>query len=85
MRGLRTFLHHRATNLVMALILIATSLAEVWTSLGGPALSMSFGGTEMRVGAHNGVLAYGVMHLLRALAEFFHDVEQTVEGSPARG
>lgn len=78
MNKLRAVLHHPATNLVVALILVATSLIEVWESATGHSVKMALGGMEMKVGAYDGVLAYGLVHLLRAIAELVEDVERGV-------
>ncbi len=78
MTMLRVVLHHPVTNLLLALILVATSLVEVWESLGGTGVQMSLGAMEMRVGAYDGVLAYGIVHLLRAIAELLESVERGV-------
>jgi hypothetical protein len=76
MKTLRTVLHHPATNLVVALILVTTSLIEVWESATGHGVTMTMGAMEMKVGAYDGVLAYGLVHLLRAIAELVEDVER---------
>ena len=76
MKTLRTVLHHPTTNLVVALILVATSLVEVWESATGDTVKMALGAMEMKVGAYDGVLAYGLVHLLRAIAELVEDVER---------
>ena len=68
MSTLRTILHHPATNLVVALILVATSLIEGWESATGETVRMAVGTMEMKVGAYDGVLAYGLVHMLRAIA-----------------
>jgi len=78
MKTLRAVLHHPATNLVVALILVATSLIEVWESATGDTVKMALGGLEMKVGAYDGVLAYGLVHMLRAIAELVEDVERGV-------
>ena len=75
MKTLRAVLHHPTTNLVVALILVATSLIEVWESATGDTVKMAVGGMEMKVGAYDGVLAYGLVHLLRAIAELLEDVD----------
>jgi len=77
MNKLLAALHHPATNLVVALILISTSLIEIWESATGGTVKMAVGGMEMKVGAYDGVLAYGVVHLLRAIAELVEDVERS--------
>lgn len=76
MKTLRAVLHHPTTNLLVALILISTSLVEVWESATGGTVRMALGGMEMRVGAYDGVLAYGLVHLFRAIAELMEDVER---------
>ncbi|MGH7675839.1 MAG: hypothetical protein ACREMV_11270 [Gemmatimonadales bacterium] len=76
MSKLRAVLHHPVTNLVLALILIGTSLVQVWESLGGTGIQMSVGAMEMKVGAYDGVLAYGLVHLLRAIVELLESVER---------
>jgi len=78
MNKLHAVLHHPATNLVVALILVATSLIEVWESATGHSVKMALGAMEMKVGAYDGVLAYGLVHLLRAIAELVEDVERGV-------
>jgi hypothetical protein len=78
MTKLRVVLHHPVTNIILALILIATSLVQVWESLGGTGILMSLGAMEMKVGAYDGVLAYGIVHLLRAIAELLESVERGV-------
>ncbi len=78
MTKLRAVLHHPVTNILLALILIATSLVQLWESLGGTGIQMSLGAMEMKVGAYDGVLAYGIVHLLRAVAELLESVERSV-------
>jgi hypothetical protein len=77
MNAFRAALHHPITNLLVALVLVATSLAEVWESATGHAVRMAVGPMEMKVGAYDGVLAYGVVHLLRAVAELVENVERS--------
>jgi len=76
MKTLRVLLHHPYTNVVVALVLISTSLAEIWESATGGAVKMALGTMEMKVGAYDGVLAYGLVHLARAIAELVEDVER---------
>ncbi|MGH7547579.1 MAG: hypothetical protein ACREMM_05330 [Gemmatimonadales bacterium] len=78
MRKLRAALHHPTTNLVVALVLVVTSLAEVWESITGDTVEMALGGMEMTVGAYDGLLVYGLVHLLRAIAELVEGVERGV-------
>jgi hypothetical protein len=75
---LRTALHHPATNLVLGLILVATSLVEVWESLTGGTVEITMSGMEMPVGTYDGLLAYGLVHVLRAIAELVEDIEHRV-------
>jgi hypothetical protein len=78
MSRLRAMLHHPATNLVVALVLVVTSLIEVWESATGLTVEMAVGGMEMKVGAYDGVLVYGLVHLLRAIAEMVEGFERGV-------
>jgi hypothetical protein len=78
-RGLRAVLHHPAVTLTVAALLVATSLIEIWESAGGPPMLMRIGATEMAVGAEDGILAYGLLNLLRALPELFEGVERAEE------
>lgn len=78
MRRLCAALHHPATNLVVALVLVVTSLIEVWESATGLTVEMAVGGMEMKVGAYDGVLVYGLVHLLRAIAEMVEGLERSV-------
>lgn len=78
MSPVRTVLHHPATNLVVALVLVATSLIEVWESATGVTVEMAVAGMEMKVGAYDGVLVYGLVHLLRAIAELVEGLERGV-------
>lgn len=57
---------------------MVTSLVEVWESITGDTVEMALGGMEMRVGAYDGLLVYGLVHLLRAIAELVEDVERGV-------
>ncbi len=75
MQKFRAILHHPATNLVVALVLVSTSLIEVWESVTGGTVEMAVGSMEMKVGAYDGVLAYGLVHLFRAVAELVEGVE----------
>lgn len=78
MKRLRVWLHHPTTNLVVAVILVSTSLIEVWESITGGTVEIAMGGMEMKVGAYDGLLAYGLVHLFRAIAELVGDVEREV-------
>lgn len=78
MSRLRATLHHPATNLVVALVLVVTSLIEVWESATGLTFEMAVGGMEMKVGAYDGVLVYGLVHLVRAIAEMVEGIERGV-------
>lgn len=75
MTRFRSALHHPVTNLVVALVLVVTSLIEVWESITGGTVEMAVGAMEMKVGAYDGVLAYGLVHLFRAIAELVEDLE----------
>jgi hypothetical protein len=39
---------------------------------------MAMGELEMKVGAYDGVLAYGLVHRMRAIAELVEGVERSV-------
>ena len=80
MNKLRAVLHHPVTNLVVALILVVTSLIEGWASATGDTVKMAMGAVEMKVGVYDGVLAYGLVHLFRAIAELVEGVERGVRG-----
>jgi hypothetical protein len=80
MNKLRAVLHHPTTNLVVALILVSTSLIEVWESITGGTVVMAVGEMAMKVGAYDGVLAYGLVHLMRAIAELVEDIERGARG-----
>ena len=41
---------------------------------------MAVGGMEMKIGAYDGVLAYGLVHLFRAIAELAEGLERSVPG-----
>lgn len=84
----RTALHHPTVNLAVALILVATSVIQIWESLAGEVLRMGIGAMRMDVGVQQGVLVYGVVHLVRAIAELVESVERRVDGTtrpPYRG
>lgn len=78
LRKFRMTLHHPAVNLSVALVLVATSLIQIWESLAGEVLTMGIGGMRMDVGVQQGVLVYGVVHLVRAIAELLESLERRV-------
>jgi len=78
-RRLRAMLHHPAVTLTVAALLVVTSLIEIWESAGGHPMTMHLGAAEMAVGAEDGILAYGLLNLLRALPELFEGVERAEE------
>lgn len=81
MKRFRAVLHHPMTNLLVALVLVTTSLIEVWESITGGTVEMAVGSMEMTVGAYDGVLAYGLVHLCRAIAELVEGVEHGLKPS----
>jgi hypothetical protein len=74
--SLRAALHHPTLNLLVALVLVGTSVVQIWESLAGEVLTMGIGGMRMDVGVQQGVLVYGVVHLLRAVAELVENLER---------
>lgn len=80
LRKVRMALHHPAVNLGLALVLVTTSVIQIWESLAGEVLTMGIGGMRMDVGVQQGVLVYGVVHLVRAIAELVESLERRVGG-----
>lgn len=78
-RNFRAALHHPTVNLTVALVLVATSLVQIWESLAGEVLTMGIGAMQMDVGVQQGVLIYGFVHLVRAIAELVESIERRVE------
>lgn len=77
---LRAALHHPIVNLSVALVLVATSVIQIWESLAGEVLTMAIGRMRMDVGVQQGVLVYGVVHLVRAIAELVESLERRADG-----
>jgi hypothetical protein len=50
----------------------------VWESATGLTVEMAVAGMEMKVGAYDGILVYGLVHLLRAIAELLEGLERGV-------
>ncbi len=70
MRTLARFLENPWTNIGVALILIATSSVEVWEDFAHEDGS--------GLGAHHGILVFGVVSLLKALPDALGGVERLV-------
>lgn len=68
MPTLRRLVEHPLVNLVVALVLVATSLAEGWGTLREDML-------QANVGAHHGLLVFGFVNLLRTLPELMDAAE----------
>ena len=62
MDALKAFIEHPAINLIIAMVLISTSLAEGWESFSSDI-------SEIEVGAHHGVLLFGIAMLVRGIVE----------------
>ncbi len=78
LRTFRLALHHPAVNLGVAVVLVATSVIQIWESVAGEVLMMGIGTLRMEVGVQQGVLIYGMVHLVRAIAELVESVERRV-------
>ena len=66
---LRTILDHPYANLLVALILILTSLAERWETLQENLVKLD-------VAAHHGVLLFGVFNLLKTIPLLFEAADR---------
>ena len=56
-------------NLLSGIILFVTSGYEVWVSL-----------DEFALGAHHGVLIFGIFHVIKTLPEFLYALKEFKEG-----
>ena len=72
MEKLKTFIEHPATNIIIALILVGTSLAEGWESFSEDL-------SEFDVGVHHGVLLFGLAMLLRGIIESLESLIKAYE------
>ena len=63
------FVDHPATNLIVAAILIATSVAEAGESILEPLVAGE-------IGAHHGMLVFGLTQFLRTLPEVIEGLER---------
>jgi len=74
MRSLARFLENPWTNIGVALILIATSSLELWEDFAheGPD----------GLGAHHGILVFGVVSLLKALPDALEGVHRLMPREP---
>jgi hypothetical protein len=70
MRALSRFLENPWTNIVVALILIGTSGIEVWEDFAHD--------TDAGLGAHHGILVFGVVSLLKAVPDAVEGVQRLV-------
>ena len=73
----RRFVSHPATQLVIGLLLVGSSLAEVLA----PWLE---GDSDIDLGSEHGVLVFGLLHVLKSLAEFFEGLEKAGEAVAER-
>lgn len=62
MDRLKAFIEHPIINLTIATVLISTSLAEGWESFSSDL-------SDIQVGAHHGVLLFGIAMLVRGIVE----------------
>ena len=62
MDRLKAFIEHPVINLAIAIVLISTSLAEGWESFSSDL-------SDIHVGAHHGVLLFGIAMLVRGIVE----------------
>ena len=62
MDRLKAFIEHPVINLTIAIVLISTSLAEGWESFSSDL-------SDIHVGAHHGVLLFGIAMLVRGIVE----------------
>lgn len=69
MDWLRRTLEHPLVNLLVALVLIATSLAEGWETLHRDLVALD-------AGVHHGVLVFGFVNLLRTIPEVYAAAER---------
>ena len=67
MEKTKQFIEHPATNLIIAIVLVGTSLAEGWESFSGDL-------SEFHVGAHHGVLLLGVAMLIKIIIETLESI-----------
>lgn len=67
MKSLHTLLKHPGTNLIVGLILIATSGCEIYEAF--------HKADEMKIGGHHGVFVYGLVHTLKAIPDLFEGAE----------
>ena len=72
MNTLRAVLHHPFTSIVIAAILVVTSLFEGWDSFIDELQGVD-------VGVHHGVLIYGMVALLKAIVEAIEVTGRTIE------
>ena len=74
MEALKRFIEHPITNLVIASVLVITSLAEGWESF-------STDLSEFDMGVHHGVLLFGIAMLLRGVVETMEAIVRSHERS----
>ena len=68
------FVDHPWTNLLVAAVLIATSIAEAGESMIEPLLTGD-------IGAHHGMLVFGVTQFLKTLPEIIEGLERVFHGA----
>lgn len=70
-RALRKIADNPLVNLSAGLILIATAMSEIMES--------AESAEEAGIGAHHGVLAFGIIHALTALPELLHGIDELIK------
>jgi hypothetical protein len=78
MHALRRALDHPLVDIVVSLILIATSLAEGWGTFRNDLMTFD-------AGVHHGVLIFGFVNMLRPLPKLLEAAERTIEVSTEDG
>lgn len=69
MKFFRQILEHPVTDILVAIILIGTGIAEGWETFFDDIVTFD-------IGVHHGVLLYGVVSLLKSILELFEGVER---------
>ena len=72
MESLKNFIENPTVNIVTAMILVITSLAEGWEYF-------STDLSEFDLGVHHGVLIFGIVMLLRGILDALESVVQAHE------
>ena len=68
---IRSVTSHPCTTLVTALILVATGIAEAWETIERDIV-------EVNVGAHHGVLVFGLVSLIGVVPDLIEGLERLI-------